>query len=131
MIFLGYMLRLCAVASLIWVMGGYPVFLWGGKEVLVAAGYGFGISFVNALLGGWISLWAIDKSHSIFMQAVFGGMAIRMFIVLCLFFITIKLVELHVFGLTLSLFLFYVVFQFIEIRFFAGRPSGVAQMNKE
>ena len=30
------------------------------------------------------------------------------------------------FSLTLSLFLFYVVFQIIEIRFFAGSPSGEA-----
>lgn len=131
MTFSGYLLRLCAVASLTWLIGGYPAFLWGGADVLIAAGYGFGISFVNALVGGWISLWALDKNHSIFMQAVFGGMAIRLVIVLSLFFITIKLVELHVFGLTLTLFLFYVLFQFTEIRFFARRPSGVAQMNKE
>ena len=127
----GYMLRLGIVAAVVWVLGGYPVYYWGGGDVLIASVYGFGISLLNAMLGGWLSLWALDKSHQVFMQAVFGGMAIRLFIVLSLFFITIKLVELHVFGLTLTLFLFYVLFQFIEIRFFARRPSGEAPLNKE
>lgn len=131
MTFSGYVLRVCAVALLIWVVGGYPVFLWGGEAVVVAALYGFVMSFLNALLGGWISIWAIDKNHRIFMQAVFGGMALRLFIVLSLFFVTIKLVELHAFGLTLSLFLFYIVFQILEIRFFSRHPSEAPHSNKE
>jgi hypothetical protein len=60
------------------------------------------------------------------MMVLFGGMGIRLMVVLIFFFLALKLAELHAFSLTLSLFLFYVVFQIIEIRFFAGSPSGEA-----
>ena len=66
------------------------------------------------------------RDNRTFMTVVFGGMGIRLIIVLIFFFVALKLVKLHVFSLTLSLFLFYVVFQILEIRFFVGRPPDKA-----
>ena len=42
------------------------------------------------------------------------------------FLLGLKLAKLHVFGLTLSLFFFFIVFQILEIRFFIGHSSDKA-----
>ena len=103
-----------------WVLGGYPLYLWQGTNVLIAAGVGCAICTLNALAGAWLAMWGMGRDNRTFMTVVFGGMGIRLIIVLIFFFVALKLVKLHVFSLTLSLFLFYVVFQILEIRFFVG-----------
>ncbi len=119
------------ITVLIWVVGGYPLYLWGGQDLLLAGVAGCVICAVNTLAGGGIAIWAKGKDQKTFLKAVFGGMGIRLFIVLILFFIVMKLVKLHLFGLTLSLFLFYIVFQILEVRFFVGSQSGKSPVQEE
>ena len=107
-----------------WVIGGYPLYLWGGREVLIGAGVGCAICSLNAFAGAGLAQWGMGRDHRTFMMAMFGGMGVRLIIVLISFFIALKLAKLHVFSLTLSMFLFYVVFQILEIRLLARRPSG-------
>ncbi len=109
-----------------WVLGGYPLYLWKGTNVLIAAGVGCAICTLNVIAGAWLAMWGLRRDNRTFMTVVFGGMGIRLIIVLIFFFVALKLVKLHVFSLTLSLFLFYVVFQILEIRFFVGRPPNKA-----
>ena len=118
--------QIAAVLLVVWILGGYPIYLWKGTDVLIAAGIGCAICTLNALAGAWLALWGMRRDNRTFMTVVFGGMGIRLIIVLIFFFVALKLVKLHVFSLTLSLFLFYVVFQILEIRFFIGRPPGKA-----
>ena len=108
----------------IWAIGSYPLYALGGADMVKAAAFGCLICTVNALAGGALTLWGLTKEQKTFMIVLFGGMGIRLFIVLIFFFLALKLAELHVFSLTLSLFLFYVVFQILEIRLFTRRPSG-------
>ena len=110
----------------IWGIGIYPLYAWGGSEVVWAAAVGCLICTMNALVGGGFALWSMGRDNKTFMMVLFGGMGIRLMVVLIFFFLALKLGKLHVFSLTLSLFLFYVVFQILEIRFFAGRPSSKA-----
>jgi hypothetical protein len=110
-----------------WCVCGYPLYLWKGPEWVLAAGVGCIICTVNALVGGGVALWGMNKSQTVFFAAVFGGMGVRVFLVITFFLIALKLAKLHVFGLTLSLFLFYVMFQILEIRFFARCSSGGTQ----
>ena len=112
--------QIAVVLLVAWVLGGYPLYLWKGTNVLIAAGVGCAICTLNALAGAWLAMWGMGRDNRTFMTVVFGGMGIRLIIVLIFFFVALKLVKLHVFSLTLSLFLFYVVFQILEIRFFVG-----------
>ncbi len=118
--------QIAIVLLALWVLGGYPLYLWQGTNVIIAAGIGCAICTLNALAGAWLALWGMRRDNRTFMTVVFGGMGIRLIIVLILFYVALKLGKLHVFSLTLSLFLFYVVFQILEIRFFVGRPPDKA-----
>lgn len=130
-LFVRFVGRLGGATLLVWVIGGYPLYLWGNKDLVVAAAAGCAICLLNALIGGGIGLWAKDKGHRTFMLAVFGGTGLRLGIVLILFLIGFKLVKLHLFGLTLSLFLFYILFQILEIQFLTGRSAGASRIHKE
>jgi len=112
------------VLVVIWGIGSYPLYVCGGFDVVRSAVVGCLICTINGLVGGGLALWAMGKDHRTFMMVLFGGMGIRLVLVLIFFFLALKLAELHVFSLTLSLFLFYVVFQVLEIRLFIRRPSG-------
>ena len=114
-----------------WGVSGYPLYLWGGMDVLIAAGVGCAICTLNATAGAGLALWGMGRDNRTFMMVIFGGMGIRLIIVLVSFLIALKLAELHVFSLTLSMFLFYVVFQILEIRLFTGRPSGDDRTNAQ
>ena len=119
----GFVKQLIIGTLVFWILFGYPLYAWGNQELLIASIVSCMICAVNALVGGGIVWWAKGKDQSTFLKAVFGGMGIRLFMVLVLFFSVVKLAKLHVFSLTLSLFLFYLLFQFLEIRFFAARSS--------
>ncbi len=118
--------QVAAILLALWGLGGYPLYLWQGMDVLIAAGVGCAICILNATAGAWLALWGMQRDNWAFMTVVFGGTGVRLIIVLIFFFLALKLVKLHVFSLTLSLFFFYVVFQILEIRFFVGRLSGKA-----
>jgi hypothetical protein len=122
--YVGFVKQLIIGTLVFWLLVGYPLYVWGSQELLIASMVSCLICAVNALVGGGIAWWAKGKGQSTFLKAVFGGMGIRVFIVLVLFFSVVKLAKLHVFSLTLSLFLFYILFQFLEIRFFATQSSG-------
>jgi len=122
--FVGFAKQLVLGTMVLWLVVGYPLYTWGGPDLLISAVVSCLICAVNALVGGWIAWWAKGKDQSTFLKAVFGGMTIRLFIVLILFFSVVKLAELNVFSLTLSLFLFYILFQILEIRFFTKQSSG-------
>ena len=129
--FVGFAKQLVIGTVVFWIIFGYPLYAWGNQDLLVASMVSCLICAVNALVGGWLAWWAKDKGQTTFLKAVFCGMTIRLFIVLILFFSIVKLAELNVFSLTLSLFLFYILFQILEIRFFASQSSGNSVETRE
>ena len=108
----------CKTATFIFialaVVLAYPLYAWGSVEVLRAVIASGIIAFVNILLGGLSLEYAINKSNTVFMTAVFGGMGVRMGLILVA--VTILLLnDYHALALTLSLMGFYVVFMTSEI----------------
>ncbi len=106
------------------VLLAYPVYARWGREVLLAAAIGCGISTVNVLIGGASALWAFDKPQPVFLKTLLGGMALRMIAICVTFVLIVRLTEVSVLGLGLSLFLFYIIYQTLEIRFLTGRQPG-------
>lgn len=124
-----YAKQIVLVLLAFWVVGGYPLYLWGGVDIVIGTAVGCAICTLNAMAGAGLAMWGMGRDHRTFMTVMFGGMGIRLIIVLSSFFIALKLAKLHVFSLTLSMFLFYVVFQILEIRLFIGRPSDEDKTN--
>ena len=77
--------QIAVVLLVAWVLGGYPLYLWQGTNVLIAAGVGCAICTLNALAGAYLALWGMRRDNRTFMTVVFGGMGIRLIIVLIFF----------------------------------------------
>ena len=104
----------------------YPMASWSAAEVLDAVIASGIIAFCNVVLGYFLLQYAIDKSNSVFMGVVFGGMGIRMALILVA--LTILLInDYHALALSLALMGFYVVYMIVELvyvtRELGTRPS--------
>ena len=109
------------------IVSVYPVYTYWGRSMLEAAALGCAIATVNVLIGGASAFWAFDKPQNVFLKTLLGGMALRMIAICVVFVLVTKLTALPVVGLGLSLFLFYIIYQALEIRFLTGRGSGRAR----
>jgi hypothetical protein len=108
-------LKTALLISVVLVLAlAYPLYAWASEEIMraiVASGI---IAFVNIIIGALTLEYAIDKANSRFMTAIFGGMGIRMGLILVA--VTILLLNgFHAVALTLSLMGFYVVYMVAEI----------------
>jgi len=98
------------------VVLAYPLYTWANAEVIRAVVASGIIAVVNIIIGGITLEYAIDKNNSRFMTAVFGGMGVRMGLILIA--VTILLINgYHALALSLSLMGFYVVFMIAEITY--------------
>jgi hypothetical protein len=92
----------------------YPTATLASSDVIrsiVASGI---IAFANVIVGCLVLEWAIDKPNSPFMYAVFGGMGLRMGMILVA--LTVLLLSgYHALSLALSLMGFYVMYMVTEI----------------
>ena len=105
------------------ILGGYPLYVYWGVEMVRAAAVGCGIGALNALAGGLSAIWSFDRPQSVFLKALLGGMVVRMLVVCVGLVLLIKFTALSVYGLVFSLFLSYLLFQILEIRFFVRRAA--------
>lgn len=117
------------VASLIViVISVYPVTVYASKIQLYSFVCGYIISLINALLGYKLNTMAFNKSVKSFMVLVFGGMGIRLIIVILFLLILLQFTSLEAMSLTGSVFFFYALFISIEIYFLHTKQS---MLNKQ
>ena len=88
----------------------------------VIAGF---ITFVNFTLGFISITFALGKSTSIFLIAVFGGMVFRLFIMLIMVFISLKFLDIRVGVFIFVILFFYIVYLIIEIFYFFVKKSSI------
>ena len=105
------------------ILGGYPLYVYWGIEVVRAAAVGCGIGALNALAGGLSAIWSFDRPQPVFLKALLGGMVVRMLVVCIGLVLLVKFTTLSVYGLVFSLFSSYLLFQILEIRFFVKRAA--------
>ncbi len=103
------------------VVGGYPVYASLGYDSVIAALVGCGISTANVIAGVVTIVWAFDKPQSVFLKAILGGIAARMAAIFIALILFVRLTSLEIFPLVGSLFVFYLVFQALELRFVVRR----------
>ncbi len=112
------------------VLSGIPLYLYWGIEMVLAAAVGFGIGALNALAGGLSAIWSFDRPQSVFLKTLLGGMVLRMLVICGVLVLLIEITALSIYGLVFSLFLSYLLFQILEIRFFVRR-AAVRRVSKE
>ena len=105
------------------VLGFYPLYVYGDAAIIWGVVAGGGICTANVLVGCSLIVWAFERPHAAFYKALFGGMAARLAGLGLAFFLLVKFAPVHTLSLTLSIFLFYVGFQVLEIRFLLGFTS--------
>ncbi len=106
------------------------VYLYGDASLAWGAIVGCAICTINALAGCFSAIWAFDKPQGVFLKAVLGGMAVRIFAIGLVFFLLVRFTSINVVGFTLSLFAFYVLFQVLEVRFLVKHLSDRQAMRE-
>ena len=110
-----FLRELLITSAVIWLIALYPVYLYVSSSQLYSSFAGFALSLLNALSGYMINNFALKQSVRKFMLTIFGGMCIRLLILLAVLGLIIRFTTLDSVYLISSLFLFYIVFISIEI----------------
>ena len=78
---------------------------------------GYFVSLIIFILGFLSIIWAYNKSLKIFMTTVLGGMFVRFVLIAITLFLFMKYTGIDILYFILSFFIFYIIYQFYEIRF--------------
>ena len=105
----------------------YPLAVKGSADILLAVVVGALLSTVNALLGYLAIQLSFDKSYSVFLKVVLGGMGVRLALMLGALALLIGVAGLHAIALTASVLAVYFVFIVLEIMFVQRKFSNKYQ----
>lgn len=97
------------ILGLIYLIIGY------NKSVAIISGYV--VSLIIFILGFLSIIWAFKKSLKVFMATVLGGMFVRFVLIAIALFLFMKYTRIDILYFILSFFVFYIIYQFYEIRF--------------
>ncbi len=98
-------------------LAAYPLGRYGSQEVVIAAIIGAVLSTINVLLGFLAIEYTFNKSYTVFLKAVLGGMGLRMAFLLGVMIVLIMVFHVHTVALTVSLLSLYVIYLVLEILF--------------
>ncbi len=79
--------------------------------------FGFIVSLIIFILGFFSINWAFKKSLKLFMATVLGGIFVRFALIAVALFLFMRYTDIHILYFILSFFVFYIIYQFYEIRF--------------
>lgn len=102
----------------------------GRADLIPGVVYGYLVSLLNIASAYFSLKWAFDKSTTTFFAVVLGGMGIRILILGAALFFVWKFTQIPLVGFVVSLVGFYLLLQFVEIRFvhrsLAGRKAATS-----
>lgn len=87
----------------------------------IAYFYGAIIGILNGIVGFMTIEQFIDKSSLVFLKGIFIGMGIRLLLLLGIFVILVKVLDIHVIGLVTGLLVFYFAMTIFEVIFLNKR----------
>ena len=109
--------QIAVVVILSAVLSAYPLFAFASAEIVRACIAGAVVSVANVLAGYAAIEYSIDKSYTVFLKAVLGGMGIRMLAMLGAMLLLIEVFHVLAVPLVVSLMGFYVLFLILEVMF--------------
>jgi hypothetical protein len=78
---------------------------------------GYFVSLFIFILGFVSINWSFKRSLKTFMGVVLGGMFLRFLLIGVVLFLLIRFTNFHILSFVLAFFIFYIIYQFYEIRF--------------
>jgi hypothetical protein len=99
------------------VLSAYPLARFGSSDAIAGFVIGAAISTLNVMLGFVAIEYSFDKSYTIFLRWVLGGMGLRMLLMLGLLAGMILVFRVDTVSLTVSVLGFYLVFLILEVLF--------------
>lgn len=95
----------------------YLLFISGvfGQNIFLSSVLGVSIPLNNFLLGFLSIRFSINKTHSVFLIIFFGGMIIRLFLMLTFVFLVLKFLENIAYSFIFIVFIFYSFYLLTEI----------------
>ena len=123
----GFPAQVAVVLCFAAAVAAYPLAVKGSADILLAVVVGALLSTVNALLGYLAIQLSFDKSYSVFLKVVIGGMGLRLAVMLGALALLIGVAGLHAIALTASVLAFYFVFIVLEIMFVQRKFSNKYQ----
>jgi hypothetical protein len=124
--------RYIVISSLIViVLSSYPVWKYFTVNQINSFVFGYIISLINAVIGYKLNTMAFSKPTKSFMVLVFGGMGIRLMVVLLLLLILIQFTTLDSISLVGSVFFFYTLFISIEIYYLHKKQLQAKKHNPD
>lgn len=127
----GFFKYIAISSLLVIVLGAYPVWKYFTATQINSFVFGYIISLINAVIGYKLNTMAFSRPTKSFMVLVFGGMGIRLMVVLLLLLILIQFTSLDSFSLVGSVFFFYTLFISIEIYFLHKKQLQAKKHNPD
>ncbi|MGB0131500.1 hypothetical protein [Chlorobium sp.] len=108
-----FLIKLCILSVILWA-----VIYWGiapGSIDLHAVFLAWIMVVVNALAGYMLFEYAFDRESIVFTKVVFGGLALRLLLLMALVALIIARDFVAVYDFVLSFFAFYCIYVIVEI----------------
>jgi hypothetical protein len=117
------MKQIFTALMVIWLLLIYPLIKYTDFDFIKAFVAGSLISLANITAGYLAIKHGFNKPGKEFLRITIGSMGIRLFLIMVLVFLLLKVFNFDVYGLVISLLLFYFVFMAIEILFLNKKVS--------
>lgn len=104
----------------VWLLISYPLFKFASAEFIKSFIVGSLISVINSIIGIIILKRGMAKPNKEFLKLTIGGMGVRLFVIAGVILVLLKILNFEIYGLVISLLLFYFVFLGVEV-FFLGK----------
>ncbi len=112
-----FLLQLIGISIVVLFLILVLIFLIAGDNKFHEIISGYVVSLIIFILGFLSIIWAYNKSLKIFMTTVLGGMFVRFVLIAITLFLFMKYTGIDILYFILSFFIFYIIYQFYEIRF--------------
>ena len=110
-------LQVAATVLVFAALGAYPLFRLASWGVIMAVLIGAALSTLNVIVGFVAIEYAFEKSYTVFLRTVLGGMGIRLVLLLGALTLFIVFLGIHAVALTVSVLAFYLIFLILEVLF--------------
>jgi hypothetical protein len=99
----------------VWLLALYPLFKFASSEFVKSFAVGSLISLINSVAGFILVKRGFERSNKEFLKLTIGSMGVRLFVIAGLVLFLLEVLNFEIYGLLISLLLFYFIFLAVEI----------------
>lgn len=118
-----FLLELIGISVVVLILILIPIHLFLNENLISEIVYGYAVSLFIFILGFLSINWAFNRSLKTFMAIVLGGMFVRFLLIAVALFLFMRFTDIQIFYFIFSFVIFYLIYQFYEIRFINMRLS--------